>query len=71
MTGLSNSILLLLSLSVVVFMSSCSGVKEVTEKTGSKSENLFIASTAYNKDENYSSIKGGIKRLYAMMSGRF
>ena len=43
MTGLSNSILLLLSLSVVVFMSSCSGVKEVTEKTGSKSENLFIA----------------------------
>lgn len=71
MTGLSNSILLLLSLSVVVFMSSCSGAKEVTEKTGSKSENLFIATTGSNNDENYSSIKGGIKRLYAMMSGRF
>lgn len=71
MERLSNSIIILLSLSIIVFISSCSGGKEMLEKAGDSSKELFIANPGYNKDETYSAVKGSVKRLHAMMAGRF
>jgi hypothetical protein len=69
MNPLSNSVIAILALSI--FISSCSGGKEAVEKTEVKSKALFLENEGYNKDETYRSIKGSVKRLHAMMSGRF
>lgn len=71
MNRLSNSVSIILSLSILIFMSSCGGSKETIEKTGSKSKALFLENLDYNKEETYSAIKGSVKRLHAMMCGRF
>lgn len=69
MNHFANSVIVILLLSI--YLSSCSGGKEVVQKIDNKSKSLFVENAGYNQDETYSSIKGSVKRLHTMMSGRF
>lgn len=71
MERLSNSVSILLSLSILLFISACGGGKEMLEKSSNTSKDLFVTSPGYNKEETYNAVKGSVKRLHAMMAGRF
>jgi hypothetical protein len=66
-----NLMFTILSLSVFIFISSCSGGKETIEKTATKSNAVFIKGQHISKDETYSSIKGSVHRLHTIMCGKF
>jgi hypothetical protein len=71
MDRIQNTIILFSFFSFLAFITSCGGGREALEKEANKSKELFITEAGYNKEETYNSIKGSVKRLYAMMCGRF
>lgn len=71
MDRIPNRIIPFFFLSLIVFITSCGGGREALEKEANQSKALFITEKGYNEEETYRSIKGSVKRLHAMMCGRF
>lgn len=71
MNELKKVCILFALISLTTGFFSCAGNKETNEKTSIKEKGVFISGPDCRMDETYSSIKGSVPRLHAMMCGKF
>lgn len=67
-----KKLIILFALTILcVGVFSCAGNKETNEKVNTKEKGLFIQGPICRMDDTYSTIKGSVPRLHAMMCGKF